>query len=789
MADRRWRWIPILVFLFALMLRLIYLAGQAAHNPLFNDPIMDMAVHHEWAGQFASGQPLRGIEGKPYFRAPLYYVTLGLVYKVFGAEVWIGRLLGCLLGAASCALIAQLGAVLSDRRVGLASGLIAAVYWPFLYYDAELKTVGMEVFFNLLMLLTMIRAVRTPAAWRFLLAGVFCGLSAITRPNILAVTPFLALWTWLMLRRGAEPRPAVMSVVMLAAGCALPILPVTLRNLIVGREFVLIASQGGVNFYIGNNPYNADGYTAVVPFTRPGWWEGFEDTHDIPQRELGRLLSEREISNYWFRKSWEWIRAHPGDWIRRLVHKFVLFWTPIEVSNNQPISFFAGMSGLSWMFWIGFPVVSALGIAGVIFIRRDWREWALPIGFLVLYMGTVVLFFCPGRYRLPVVPVLLVLTGKMVIEAAQHWRRKEYGSIGAAGLIVALVGVASWLNPTPDADRELTRRVESAEGHSILASHFSTAGADGRPRNLQRAREHLEKAISLRPDDAYLHWRMGWILAALNDDAGAEDHFRDALRFARADPEPAFQYGRFLASRKRWKEAIAAYESALRIQPAYREVPPALAYAQKMLRDSESSDESVEQYRAILQQRPDDVDALIKLGAAQIRRDHPAEAIGPLEQAVRLAPMRDDGIQALAEAYRRTGRYADAIASLRAAEQHGNNPVLLTALAWLLATAPQDDLRDGARALELLRRAQNLTPQPVPQILDALAAALAETGDFTAATHTARQAADLAQHQGKPVLADQIRGRLQVYEQGRPFREPRQPPEPDRPDENSLLRE
>ena len=51
------------------------------------------------------------------------------------------------------------------------------------------------------------------------------------------------------------------------------VLPITIRNCAVGGDAVLIASQGGVNFYIGNNP-DSDGRTAIVPGTPGDWWGG-----------------------------------------------------------------------------------------------------------------------------------------------------------------------------------------------------------------------------------------------------------------------------------------------------------------------------------------------------------------------------------------------------------------------------------------------------------------------------------------------------------------------------------
>ena len=65
--------------------------------------------------------------------------------------------------------------------------------------------------------------------------------------------------------------------------------------------------------------------------------------------------------------------------------------------------------------WIGFPIIACLGLAGLTSIRGDWRVWALPILYLIICMGSVILFFCNARYRLPVVPALILLAALGIV--------------------------------------------------------------------------------------------------------------------------------------------------------------------------------------------------------------------------------------------------------------------------------------------------------------------------------------------------------------------------------------
>jgi serine/threonine-protein kinase len=90
-------------------------------------------------------------------------------------------------------------------------------------------------------------------------------------------------------------------------------------------------------------------------------------------------------------------------------------------------------------------------------------------------------------------------------------------------------------------------------------------------------------------------------------------------------------------------------------------------------------------------------------------------------------------------------------------------------LAWLLATSPEEDVRNGARALKLARKACEEFKWKEPNALDTLAAAYAETGDFRNAIKWETQAVKLAE--GNKELQTDAEKRLALYKKGKPYRE------------------
>ena len=92
-------------------------------------------------------------------------------------------------------------------------------------------------------------------------------------------------------------------------------------------------------------------------------------------------------------------------------------------------------------------------------------------------------------------------------------------------------------------------------------------------------------------------------------------------------------------------------------------------------------------------------------------------------------------------------------------------------LAWILASNPDPSLRDGARAVALALRADQLAGGQNPIILGTLAAAYAEVGKFSQAAATAQRALQLAGPRTNSPAAAALRAQIALYQSGSPFRD------------------
>jgi hypothetical protein len=451
------------ILILALVVRVVYVL-QSQESPSFTQPSMDALYHLDWARAFSRGE---SIHPGAFFRAPLYPWFLGLCLEVFGERLLLVRLLQAVIGTVSVLLVHLVGARAFGRRTGLLAALIASLYWVIVYFEGELLLPVLEILFDLLAIWLSLRAAERGTRGSAALAGAAWGLSAIVRPNVLLFAPLVLLWLgWRSLSSSGD-RPSSGTTgggrvrwryhlpLAFALGLAVPIAPITAYNRISGGEWVLVSSQGGVNFWIGNNP-QSDGVTAIVPGTRADWWGGYHDAIRIAEEAEGRTLASSEVSRFYSRKAWDWILSNPGSASRHLLWKLRLFFTDWELANNASERFFAYRFGpILRLLPIGFGVLAPLAILGLLATARAWRRTFPLWGFLPVYTASVVAFFVCSRFRAPVLPVMAILAAEAcfhVLDLARHRRwpalAVTVAFLGGAAALITATSPTSWNPPS-----------------------------------------------------------------------------------------------------------------------------------------------------------------------------------------------------------------------------------------------------------------------------------------------------------------------------------------------------
>jgi len=184
------------------------------------------------------------------------------------------------------------------------------------------------------------------------------------------------------------------------------------------------------------------------------------------------------------------------------------------------------------------------------------------------------------------------------------------------------------------------------------------------------------------------------------------------------------------------------------------------------------NDLALADFREAARQNPDHGPTRYWLGFCLAKAGQDEEAIGHLRRGLQLEPESARNHHLLGAVLARRGRYEEGVAHLEAAmKANPRDAGVANNLAWVLATCPEAKFRDGRRAVELARQVCEATGFRVPTLLDSLAAAYAEAGDFDNAVTTAARALELARSD-PAASAQPIEARLRLFKAGQPYREP-----------------
>lgn len=374
----------------AIGLRLLWVAVAP------NIAVSDAASYENLAARLARGMGYVRSWSDPVptaYRPPGYPTFLAALYAIFGRSHWVVGVAQGFLGALSCLCTYGLGAKIVGEGPGRLAGLALAAYPNHIYHTSVVMS---ETLFVALMLSGLyVLAQRPQVGMRAaLIAGVLGGLSALVKPEVLLL--WLLVTGWMLLReRGA--RGAVVAVIF-AASVGAVIAPWIVRNARVMNAPMLISSNAGVNFYIGNHRGATGGY------------------HYPDGNPLLAYESETTRSREGFHLGLRFIREHPAEWVLLAPRKLLLLALG-EVDGVQ-----WGFGGARWP--AGRPLVVGLGIiASLVYwpvlilglmgmVKFGFRSYRAMLLLLVPISWAIshVVFFGGPRFHFPLIPVFLLFT-------------------------------------------------------------------------------------------------------------------------------------------------------------------------------------------------------------------------------------------------------------------------------------------------------------------------------------------------------------------------------------------
>ena len=685
-------WFALAIFAVALVVRLVHV-WQLRSSPFFTLLLGDSRGYDEWARRIAGGE---WIGRDVFYQAPLYPYLLGVIYATAGRHLLLVRIVQAAIGSASCALLALAAARLfSSRKVGIAAGLMLALYAPAIFFDGLLQKSVLDVFFVCLALWLISRPEKTAAGAenaknntvslrslrspRFFLLGLTMGGLAVTRENALVFIVVILAWIVVDVDRTTSNAERLRRAGLFLAGLAVVLVPVAARNAYVGGGFFVTTSQFGPNFYIGNNP-NADGTYQSLRFGRGAPEYERQDATDLAERALGHPLTPAEVSGYWTDKALQFVTGRPGAWLALMGRKVALLWNATEMLDTESQEAHAEWSlPLRLGGSVGhFGILVPLALFGVFVTwplrSRVWILYAMTLA----YASSVVVFYVFARYRYPLVPLLIVFAAAGLVEGRRYLAQAGSRTWPALAAVAAAVLFCNWpiLSKTlmravtetnlgaalqadgrlDDADAHYRRAIALAPDYPPAYNNLATElRASGR---VPEAVATYQQALRLRPEYPEAQYNLANALMDAGKAGDAIEHFRLALQTIPASADVHNNLGIALMGARRTDEAIAEFREALKIDPnsvkAHRNLGDALGSAHQY-------DEAIRHYRRAVQLDPADGSTHYDLGSLLVELDRLEEAIAEFRAALRADPKMVAAYNNLGIALGSQGRMDDAI--------------------------------------------------------------------------------------------------------------------------------
>ncbi|MBI4777559.1 glycosyltransferase family 39 protein [Candidatus Desantisbacteria bacterium] len=346
---------------------------------------------------------------EPYYYNPGYYYFLALIYLVCGHNLDTALKVQFLIGLSTYFLIYLIAKRIFNKTVGFIAISLCSLYGIFMIYEGLFLSSVLETFLLALSIFLLLQNADKPSAKGFFFTGIIIGLSVLTRPNIILLIPIYFLW--IATRLWSQKKRLLLVYLVMTIGIIGIISPVTIRNYTYSGKFILVSSNGPINFWIGNNP-DATGSYRLSPFAKV-----LEDRMKKEGRDL------------WVSDALTFIKERPEQYVKLLLKKFCLFWASYEPADNDIVyERMKGQSSLLRMpFILGFGIIASLGLGGILLSLRRWWGKGLLLYLVILgYMSTVIAFFVQSRFRVAMIPYLIVFAGFCLYYWYDKFQKKEY---------------------------------------------------------------------------------------------------------------------------------------------------------------------------------------------------------------------------------------------------------------------------------------------------------------------------------------------------------------------------
>ena len=429
---------PFFLFLIVALYSVAHLAWYLG-TPLGGSPALDGAENLAIAKQIKEGT----LPQEPFYRAMLYPAILA-----FAPVHW--ALIGLVAHLTNTLLAIRISRQLWEHRVGsLIAGALVGFNPVLLHFAFDPLDITLSISLFLGAIATLQNA-NSPGRsdgsilMNAIYSGLLLSLAVLARPHFLAV--LLPLWLLLIGATFIRRVNWSFSLLFIVASM-IPLCAYGLTQKWWGGEFRVLPWQGAYNLWASNGP-NANGLYLAQTLEFHSLDENRNPTRveseTLYYQETGETGTIDERSAFWRSKTLEHVKTHPADWLKLMGYKAYALLNNNEQYNNKTYSFHKSLSP-----WLRYnPIVWGLLLTLAAFsVAVMWRQKRAEI-FAILFVAAtfaagVMLYMASARFRLPLVPLLAVLSGGLPFAANAFLKSSRSLKLKSA-IITALVGAMTF---------------------------------------------------------------------------------------------------------------------------------------------------------------------------------------------------------------------------------------------------------------------------------------------------------------------------------------------------------
>jgi 4-amino-4-deoxy-L-arabinose transferase-like glycosyltransferase len=408
----------LLILIVAAGLRVGFAWNNALHNSrqaLSVVPFMfesgDIAVSLAQGHGFSS--PFRVPTGPTAWMTPVYPLLLAGVFRIFGVYSFNSYLaatgLNILFATLTCIPIFFAGKRISGAALGATAAWLWAIFpnailIPFeSMWDASLSALLAAIILWATLALADSRRVRDWLAY-----GLLWGFTLMTNPTLESLLPFLLIWLAYCAYKQTRSWLVIARPLLALAVAILCCVPWTARNYDVFHTFVPLRSVLGLQLWMGNNAQAS-----------PIWLGHLHPINDPVERAMYVQMGEIHYMRYKRDEALAYMRAHPRREAYLIWNRFVALWAG---GTPDPVADFFRIHDAWFRYVLLFNILVALGaLAGIVLLA--WRRsiYTLPLAvFPVVFPFAYYLTLAAPRYRLPIDPVVILLTAIVLVACFHH---------------------------------------------------------------------------------------------------------------------------------------------------------------------------------------------------------------------------------------------------------------------------------------------------------------------------------------------------------------------------------